>query len=294
MGRTVSEDSMDVKKETQEKTQSGTSSVQSDDFQWDKYLKDTGSISAPSECFRQSMIPPANDFKIGMKLEARDPRNITSVCIATVVGSTGVRLRLRLDGSDNRNDFWKLVDSSDIQPVGTCEKEGDLLQPPLGYQMNVSSWPMFLLRTLSGSEMAPAAFFKKEPPKPPLNNFKVGMKLEAVDRKNPYLICPATVGNVKGDEVYITFDGWSGAFDYWCKYDSRDIFPAGWCHLTGDVLQPPGTSALVMTLQSFKALSFWFVLSQLIRFTQETSTGCLVRKRGAYVLLCPWQLAERG
>lgn len=176
-----------------------------------------------------------------MKLEAHDPRNVTSICIATVVGITGARLRLRLDGSDNRNDFWRLVDSPDIQPVGTCEKEGDLLQPPLGYQMNASSWPMFLLRTLSGSEMAPATFFKEEPPKPPLNNFKVGMKLEAIDRKNPYLICPATIGGVKGDEVYITFDGWSGAFDYWCKYDCRDIFPVGWCHLTGDVLQPPGT-----------------------------------------------------
>lgn len=31
----------------------------------------------------------------------------------------------------------------------------------LGYQLNVSSWPMFLLRTLNGSEMAPATFFKK-------------------------------------------------------------------------------------------------------------------------------------
>ncbi|VCX40212.1 unnamed protein product, partial [Gulo gulo] len=100
------------------------------------------------------------------------------------------------DGSDNRNDFWRLVDSPDIQPIGTCEKEGDLLQPPLGYQMNASSWPMFLLRTLNGSEMAPATIFKKEPPKPPLNNFKVGMKLEAIDKKNPYLICPATVGDV--------------------------------------------------------------------------------------------------
>ncbi|XP_044619874.1 sex comb on midleg-like protein 2 [Equus asinus] len=242
MGQTANEDSMDVKKENQEKApHSGTSSVQNDDFHWDKYLKETGCLSAPSECFRQSKIPPANDFKVGMKLEARDPRNMTSVCIATVVGITGARLRLRLDGSDNRNDFWRLVDSPDIQPVGTCEKEGDLLQPPLGYQMNTSSWPMFLLRTLNGSEMAPATFFKKEPPKPPLNNFKVGMKLEAIDKKNPYLICPATVGDVKGDEVYITFDGWSGAFDYWCKYDCRDIFPIGWCQLTGDVLQPPGT-----------------------------------------------------
>ncbi|KAG8508829.1 Sex comb on midleg-like protein 2, partial [Galemys pyrenaicus] len=84
-----------------------------------------------------------------------------------------------------------------------------------------------------------------EPPKPPLNNFKVGMKLEAIDRKNPYLICPATIGDVKGDEVNITFDGWSGAFDYWCKYDCRDIFPVGWCRLTGDVLQPPGTNVSI-------------------------------------------------
>ncbi|XP_027464944.1 sex comb on midleg-like protein 2 isoform X4 [Zalophus californianus] len=242
MGRTVNEDSMDAKKENQEKApHSGTSSVQNDDFHWENYLKETGSLSAPSECFRQSKVPPANDFKVGMKLEAHDPRNMTSVCIATVIGITGARLRLRLDGSDNRNDFWRLVDSPDIQPIGTCEKEGDLLQPPLGYQMNASSWPMFLLRTLNGSEMAPATFFKKEPPKPPLNNFKVGMKLEAIDKKNPYLICPATIGDVRGDEVYITFDGWSGAFDYWCKYDCRDIFPVGWCRLTGDVLQPPGT-----------------------------------------------------
>lgn len=71
-----------------------------------------------------------------MKLEAHDPRNSTSVCIATVMGLTGVRLRLRLDGSDNSNDFWRLVDSLDIQPIGTCEKNGDMLQPPLGEKLN--------------------------------------------------------------------------------------------------------------------------------------------------------------
>ncbi|KAL1766475.1 sex comb on midleg 2, partial [Sigmodon hispidus] len=209
-------------------------------FDWDKYLKETGSVSAPSEYFRQSKTPPTNEFQVGMKLEARDPRNIASVCVASVIATTGARLRLRLDGSDNKNDFWRLVDSSDIQPVGTCEQAGDLLQPPLGYRMNASSWPMFLLRTLTGSELAPAVFFKKEPPPPPLNNFQVGMKIEAIDRKNPFLICPATIGDVRGDQIHITFDGWSGTFDYWCKYDSRDIFPVGWCCLTGDVLQPPG------------------------------------------------------
>lgn len=84
-------------------------------------------------CVRlQSRVPPSNDFKAGMKLEARDPRNSNSVCIATVMGMMGTRLRLRLDGSDNTNDFWRLVDSSDIQPIGTCERNGDMLQPPLG------------------------------------------------------------------------------------------------------------------------------------------------------------------
>ncbi|XP_053162625.1 sex comb on midleg-like protein 2 isoform X2 [Hemicordylus capensis] len=243
MGKTAAKDSKTIKKEKHGKSnQSSNQLLNNEYFNWENYLKETGSLAAPSHCFRQSRIPPSNDFKVGMKLEAHDPRNVTSVCIATVIGITGARLRLRLDGSDNKNDFWRLVDSSDIQPIGTCEKKGGMLQPPLGFQMNASSWPMFLLRTLNGAEMAPAAFFKKEPSKPAPNCFKVGMKLEAIDRKNPYLICPATIGDVKGDDIFITFDGWRGAFDYWCKYDSRDIFPVGWCDLTGDALQPPGNS----------------------------------------------------
>ncbi|XP_031167539.1 polycomb protein SCMH1 isoform X3 [Sander lucioperca] len=245
MGKTQLKDQKDIKKEKPGRMVplSGTTPATTKDaFSWEEYLKETSSLPAPPGCFRQARVPPSNDFKVGMKIEAHDPRNSTSVCIATVMGLTGVRLRLRLDGSDNSNDFWRLVDSSDIQPIGTCEKNGDMLQPPLGFRMNASSWPMFLLRTLNGAEMAPALAFKKEPLRPSQNNFKSGMKLEAVDKKNPYLICPATIGEVKGDEVFIMFDGWRGAFDYWCKYDSRDIFPVGWCSLTKHSLQPPGNS----------------------------------------------------
>ena len=76
--------------------------------------------------------------------------------------------------------------------------------------------------------------------------FTVGQKLEAVDRKNPMLICPATIGNISGDQVHITFDGWRGAFDYWCRFDSRDIFPVGWCAKTSHPLQPPGQKGLLL------------------------------------------------
>lgn len=68
------------------------------------------------------------------------------------------------------------------------------------------------------------------------------MKIEAVDPKNPFMISPATIRAVNGDQIHVTFDGWGRAFDYWCKYDSRNIFPVGWCGLTGDVLQPPGNA----------------------------------------------------
>ncbi|XP_058486131.1 polycomb protein SCMH1-like isoform X2 [Solea solea] len=241
MGRTPHRDQKEEKKERRSSITAGSALDKSNEpFSWEDYLRETSSTAASPTCFKQARIPPSNDFKAGMKLEARDPRNSNSVCIATVMGMMGTRLRLRLDGSDNTNDFWRLVDSSDIQPIGTCERTGDMLQPPLGFRMNASSWPMFLLRTLSGAEMAPASAFKKEPSSPAKNYFQPGMKLEAVDRKNPYLICPATVGEVRGQEIFVMFDGWRGAFDYWCPFDSRDIFPVGWCTLTKHSLQPPG------------------------------------------------------
>lgn len=149
-------------------------------------------------------------------------------------------MQLRLDGSDNSNDFWELVDSDAINPIGTCEKGGGMLQPPLGFRKNPSSWAGFLTATLDGAELAPPKVFKPSPERPPSNRFKVGMKLEAIDKKNPRMICPATIGAVKDDMIFVTFDGWKGAFDYWCPYDSRSIFPVGWCQRSGHPLQPPG------------------------------------------------------
>ncbi|XP_034536580.1 polycomb protein SCMH1 isoform X3 [Notolabrus celidotus] len=240
MGRTPHRDQKDEKEGRSSITAGSAIDKSNEPFSWEDYLRETSSVAASPTCFKQSRVPPSNDFKAGMKLEARDPRNSNSVCIATVMGLMGIRLRLRLDGSDNTNDFWRLIDSLEIQPIGTCERNGDMLQPPLGFRMNASSWPMFLLRTLSGAEMAPASAFKKEPASPVKNLFQPGMKLEAVDRKNPYLICPATVGEVRGQEIFVMFDGWRGAFDYWCPFDSRDVFPVGWCSLTKHSIQPPG------------------------------------------------------
>lgn len=81
-----------------------------------------------------------------------------------------------------------------------------------------------------------SAFFSQDYPN---HGFKVGMKLEAVDLMEPRLICVATVKRVVHRLLSIHFDGWDNEYDQWVDCESPDIYPVGWCELTGYQLQPP-------------------------------------------------------
>jgi hypothetical protein len=72
------------------------------------------------------------------------------------------------------------------------------------------------------------------------NLFRVGMKVEAVDRKFPGLVCVATIYEVLSDQVHVYFDGWNHNYDYWCRCDSPEIQPIGTCAKIGLALQIPG------------------------------------------------------
>lgn len=136
-------------------------------------MQETNSEAAPLHCFRQAAIPPVNKFEKDMKLEALDPRCQQSTCIGSVVMVLGSRLRIRLDGSDNQNDFWRMVDSNEIHPIGACETRGGQLQPPLGYAKNVNGYQTFLVKQLKNAVLAPKECFQPEPPRPKKNFFKV-------------------------------------------------------------------------------------------------------------------------
>lgn len=73
----------------------------------------------------------------------------------------------------------------------------------------------------------------------PNHGFKAGMKVEAVDLMEPRLICVATVRRVVQRLLSIHFDGWDNEYDQWVDCESPDIYPVGWCELTGYQLQPP-------------------------------------------------------
>ena len=49
-------------------------------FSWADYLRETGGEAAPTSYFMQAPVPPANEFELETKLEAKDPRS-QSNCI---------------------------------------------------------------------------------------------------------------------------------------------------------------------------------------------------------------------
>lgn len=240
------EDENTKNEKTPKKSQSSTSIPSSPappPFDWPAYLAKTGSKAAAASCFAQWPEPPKNDFRAGYKFETTDPRNQSSRCIATVIECQGPRMRLRLDGTDDRNDFWLLCDSDLVHPWNPSHAQGRHISPPLGFGFELSRWQKFLHRlieTTPAEQFAPASCFRQPPSRPARNEFQVGDKLEAVDPKNPSLICPATVREVKADRILIGFDGWSLASQFWTHFFSRDLFPCGWCQRAGHILQPPG------------------------------------------------------
>ncbi|KAL0163664.1 hypothetical protein M9458_039417, partial [Cirrhinus mrigala] len=47
------------------------------------------------------------------------------------------------------------------------------------------------------------------------SGFRVGMKLEAIDKKNPSFICVATITDMVDSRFLVHFDNWDESYDYW-------------------------------------------------------------------------------
>lgn len=206
-------------------------------FTWSTYLKQVKGVAAPKQLFPHityNVVKP-NGFRIGMKLEAVDRKN-NLICVATVADMLDNRILVSFDSWDEIYDFWVDPTSPYIHPVGWAEENNLTLTPPNFFKdPRAFSWASYLSDT--NSTPVPARAFK---PRPPLG-FKAGMKLEVVDRRVPFLIRVATISDVKGHQIRVSFDGWSDDMSYWIEDDSPDIHPVGWCLKTGHPLEPPLT-----------------------------------------------------
>ncbi|KAM9410848.1 MBT domain-containing protein 1-like isoform 1-T1 [Salvelinus alpinus] len=199
-----------------------------------------GQMDAPAPLFAKvkDVDQSGEWFKDGMKLEAIDPLNLSAICVATVrkVLADGY-LMIAIDGSeaaDGSDWFCYHSTSPSIFPAGFCGINNIELTPPRGYTKLPFKWFDYLRE--ASSIAAPVKLFNKDVPN---HGFRQGMKLEAVDLMDPRLVCVATVTRIVHRLLRIHFDGWEDEYDQWVDCQSPDLYPVGWCQLTGYQLQPP-------------------------------------------------------
>ncbi|XP_047496854.1 MBT domain-containing protein 1-like [Penaeus chinensis] len=200
---------------------------------------------APPELFVATPVPAflrnsKMDFAEGMKLEAIDPLNLSAICVATVMKVLHNNyLMIRIDSyeSDNTCSDWFCYHATSpcVFPAGFCEMNNITLTPPRGYEGQFS-WYAYLKKTQATA--APPALFSREIPS---HGFEEGMALESADLMDPRLVCVAMVKQVKGRLLKVHFDGWENDFDQWIDCYSPDIYPVGWCDMSGYRLEGPKT-----------------------------------------------------
>ncbi|KAK2715445.1 MBT domain-containing protein 1-like [Artemia franciscana] len=194
---------------------------------------------APFDLFQTHPFHSKQDsFKEGMKLEVIDPLNLKEICAATIcqVLKDGY-IVIRVDSYEDdkpTNRFCFHITNFNLFYVGFCEENGITINPPYGYKKGNFRWTNYLKNTHS-KPVTKDMIQREEHP----HDFVIGMKLEAVDLMNPYLICVATVVNVIGRLLRIRFDGWGEAYDHWTDCQSPDIYPLGYCEMIGYPLTGP-------------------------------------------------------
>ncbi|XP_055982138.1 lethal(3)malignant brain tumor-like protein 3 isoform X2 [Sorex fumeus] len=208
---------------------------------WASYLEEEKAVAVPAKLFKEYQSFPynKNGFKVGMKLEGVDPEHQSVYCVLTVAEVCGYRIKLHFDGYPDCYDFWVNADALDIHPVGWCEKTGHKLHPPKGYKEEEFNWQTYL-KTCK-AQAAPKSLFENQNITVIPSGFRVGMKLEAVDKKNPAFICVATVTDMVDNRFLVHFDNWDESYDYWCEATSPHIHPVGWCkEHRRTLITPPG------------------------------------------------------
>uniref|UniRef100_A0A8W7PH29 SAM domain-containing protein n=1 Tax=Anopheles coluzzii TaxID=1518534 RepID=A0A8W7PH29_ANOCL len=210
-------------------------------FHWKQYLQETNAPVPEQEWFAHlnQLQSDRNKFEIGMALEADDLKKSGKVCVATVADKMGDRILVHFDGWDDRYDYWVSIYSNYIHPVNWHKENNDTITAPPDWNkpFDWTRYIRFKSRAGSGSSTVPAekALFKTRPPVA----FKLGHRLEVVDRKQKKLIRPATVVAIDGYELKLCFDGWPRSYSFWIEDDSPDLHPINWCARTKHPLEPP-------------------------------------------------------
>ncbi|KAM6303143.1 scm-like with four MBT domains protein 2 [Podargus strigoides] len=210
----------------------------------------TGARTAPANLLEGPLRGknPVDLITVDSLIELQDSQNPFQYWIVSVVENVGGRLRLRYVGLEETESYdqWLFYLDCRLRPVGWCQENKYRMDPPADiYSLKtMSEWKCALEKSLNDAANFPLPMevFKDHAD---LRNhfFTVGMKLETVNMREPFHICPASVTKVFNNHyLQVTIDDLRpepSKISMLCHADSLGILPIQWCLKNGVNLTPP-------------------------------------------------------
>ncbi|XP_055663906.1 scm-like with four MBT domains protein 2 isoform X1 [Falco peregrinus] len=210
----------------------------------------TGARTAPANLLEGPLRGknPVDLITVDSLIELQDSQNPFQYWIVSVVENVGGRLRLRYVGLEETESYdqWLFYLDCRLRPVGWCQENKYRMDPPADiYSLKtISEWKCALEKSLNDAANFPLPMevFKDHAD---LRNhfFTVGMKLEVVNMREPFHICPASVTKVFSNHyLQVTIDDLRpepSKISMLCHADSLGILPIQWCLKNGVNLTPP-------------------------------------------------------
>ncbi|NWY17905.1 SMBT2 protein, partial [Aphelocoma coerulescens] len=219
---------------------------------WTEFLIQdlTGARTAPANLLEGPLRGknPVDLITVDSLIELQDSQNPFQYWIVSVVENVGGRLRLRYVGLEETESYdqWLFYLDCRLRPVGWCQENKYRMDPPADiYSLKtITEWKCALEKSLNDAANFPLPMevFKDHAD---LRNhfFTVGMKLEAVNMREPFHICPASVTKVFNNHyLQVTIDDLRpepSNISMLCHADSLGILPIQWCLKNGVNLTPP-------------------------------------------------------
>ncbi|XP_043354947.1 scm-like with four MBT domains protein 2 isoform X4 [Dermochelys coriacea] len=210
----------------------------------------TGSRTAPANLLEGPLRGknPVDLITVDSLIELQDSQNPFQYWIVSVVENVGGRLRLRYVGLEETESYdqWLFYLDCRLRPVGWCQENKYRMDAPAEiYSLkNISEWKCALEKSLNDAAKFPLPMeVFKDHADLRSHFFTVGMKLEAVDMREPSNICPASVTKVFNNHyLQVTIDDLRSEPSkilMLCHADSLGILPVQWCLKNGVNLTPP-------------------------------------------------------
>uniref|UniRef100_A0A8C9N3Q0 Scm like with four mbt domains 2 n=1 Tax=Serinus canaria TaxID=9135 RepID=A0A8C9N3Q0_SERCA len=219
---------------------------------WTEFLIQdlTGARTAPANLLEGPLRGknPVDLITVDSLIELQDSQNPFQYWIVSVVENVGGRLRLRYVGLEETESYdqWLFYLDCRLRPVGWCQENKYRMDPPADIcsLKTITEWKCALEKSLNDAANFPLPMevFKDHAD---LRNhfFTVGMKLEAVNMREPFHICPASVTKVFNNHyLQVTIDDLRpepSKISMLCHADSLGILPIQWCLKNGVNLTPP-------------------------------------------------------